>query len=906
LKIRPSFNDCSRCLSASGFANCARSTTTTLDPHDTNTAHQSFTSHLESPITPPTVTPTPAMSFAYSPHREGGTMHLPSPTHHGYRMEGAHFSSIQQLRRSLSRSPSKPSRFQLRTSKTENSGSPLSPLALARAFSPKVQKPPSPIAVQPESPFVSQAPPTTKKKFSLRRAGPFRSSPRNRTAKSPRRALADSTSVGNSTPFVSRPLFGEENTPARKSSVDFWDASGSQHFGIDDKPIKFEFARSQQMSSNAPGANCFQTTQPSPLKRRETNTGFDSASSNTPNPKRRSLHAGLPSGAELNLWDSPAPRRQSAEMPSQPQDNDFGINFSSPHHMVNTQSPRRTPSLRRAVSQRTNAATPRPKQTMDGEFVKPTFAASKSRQRMSLDGSSLYTSTTPESPFARPAPIQPHMRVSAGSTTRHPLATQVTVSSSSSSLGDESPHPHRYPSMSTPRVPNFSKSLPIGTARPPQDNEQPGDPPFATPFAVKMGHLRAPHLAQSTGGLQSKKHRNIEEMSATFRVPDTPTKANDASKRASYPPSAGASPMPHRRATMLFGVPAQRRPEFGTPSTPFSTHLPKTSDESFGKGVSIFGSSGSSHHRRGSFVSVDEDGDTEVDDNSNSPLGKHMTGSLSSTDDSPPTPTKPNDGSGRRSKESSLRRRTFARSRASVGNDTFVGPEPHGLDIPAASAALDVIPSGLSPRTPNESFMPPDPSNLSISGHRRGSHSFNSSTGSSFFQPPMTPTGTRDQPQFFANVNTAIPTIGLTKNDVDPALLERFHEVRKLDDGVGAFSEVFKVSHPITQTSAHASPPGSQFWVIKKSKKQYGGARDRERRLQEVEILKALRDSDRVVRYEDHFEVNNHLYIQTEYCENGNLARFLMDEGFNGRLDDFRIWKLLLDLSMVSFRSTLP
>jgi mitosis inhibitor protein kinase SWE1 len=827
-------------------------------------------------------------------------MHLPSPTHHGYRMEGAHFSSIQQLRRSLSRSPSKPSRFQLRTSKADTPGSPLSPLALARAFSPKVQKPPSPIAANPESPFASQAPPTTKKKFSLRRAGPFRSSPRNRTAKSPRRALADSTGLGNSTPFASRPLFGEENMPARKSSIDFWDASDSQHFGIDDKPIKFEFARSQPMSSNAPGANCFNPTQPSPLKRRETNTGFDSASINTPNPKRRSLHAGLPSGAELNLFECPA-RRLSAEMPPQTQDNDFGINFSSPNHMATTQSPRRTPSLRRAASQRTTAAaTPRPRQAMDGDFVKPLFAASKSRQRMSLDGSSLYASTTQESPFARPAPTQPHMRGGAGSTTRHPLSNQVNVSSSSSNLGDESPRPEPYPAMSTPRVPNFSKSLPIGAARPPQDNEQPGDPPFATPFAVKLGHLRAPQVPQSTGGLQSKKHRNIEEMATTFRVPDTPTKANDASKRASYPPSAGASPMPHRRATMLFGVPAQKRPEFGTPSTPFSAHPPKVSDGSFGKGVSIFGSASGSHQRRGSFVSVDEDGDTEVDDNSNSPLGKHMAASMSSTDDSPPTPTKPSDGSGRRSKESSLRRRTFARSRASVSNDTFVGPEPQGIDIPAASAALDVIPSGLSPRTPNESFMPPDPSNLSISGHRRGSHSFNSSTGSSFFQPPMTPTGARDQPQFFASAHPAIPTIGLTKNDVDPALLERFHDVKKLDDGVGNFSEVFKVSRPIKQCSPHTSPPGSGVWVIKKSKKQYGGTRDRERRLQEVEILRALRNSDRVVRYEDHFEVNNHLYIQTEYCDNGNLARFLMDEGYNGRLDDFRIWKLLLDLSIVS------
>ncbi|KAF2676527.1 kinase-like protein [Lentithecium fluviatile CBS 122367] len=836
------------------------------------------------------------MSFAYSPHREGGTMHLPSPTHHGYRMEGAHFSSIQQLRRSLSRSPSKPSRFQLRTSKTDSPGSPLSPLALARAFSPKTHKPTSPIATNPESPFATQAPPTTKKKFSLRRPGPFRSSPRNRTAKSPRRALGDSTDLGNSTPFVSRPLFGEENTPARKSSLDFWDTSDTNHFGIDDKPIKFEFARPQQLGSNAPGANCFNPAQPSPLKRRETNTGFDSASSDTPNPKRRSLHGGLPSGAELNLFESPAPR-QSVDMPSQAQDNDFGISFSSPNHATNTQSPRRT-TIRRAISQRASATASRPKPATDVEFAKPLFAASKSRQRMSLDGYSLNAPATPDSPFARPTPIQHQLRGGAGNPTRHPLANQVTASSSSSSLGDDSPRPGHYPPMATPRVPNFSKSLPIGAARPTQNTDDLDGPPFATPFLAKKNPLFAPHVAQTTGGLQSKQWRNLENPGAQFVMPDTPTKQHDASKRNSFPPSNSCSPAaPHRRSAMLFGSSTLSRPEFGTPSTPFSTHPSRISNESFGKGVGIFGSFGSSHQRRGSFVSIDGDGEmVDMDDSSNSPIGNHMTDSQSSAEDLPPTPTKHNDGSGRRSKESSLRRRTF-RSRASVGTDTFAGPEPRGIDIPAASTVLDVTEAGASPHTPNEAFAPPDPSKLSISGHRRGSLPLNNSLRSSTSQPPMTPTATRDQPDFLGNVQTAIP-IGLTKNDVDESLTQRFHHVQNLDEKAGTFSEVFKVSHPVRQDASHPSPPGSRFWVVKKSKKQFAGPKNRERQLREVRILQALRNSEHVVRYEDHWEFNDRLYIQTEFCENGNLATFINKEGHYGRLDEFRIWKLLLDLSL--------
>jgi mitosis inhibitor protein kinase SWE1 len=346
---------------------------------------------------------------------------------------------------------------------------------------------------------------------------------------------------------------------------------------------------------------------------------------------------------------------------------------------------------------------------------------------------------------------------------------------------------------------------------------------------------------------------------------------------------------------LSFGSSTAKQPEFGTPSTPFSLQLSKSSG-SFGKGVGIFGSTSSSHQRRGSFVSVDEDGDTEVDDNSTSPLSKHMMDSQDSADETPPTPTKPSDGSGRRSKESSLRRRTFAArsSRAAVSTDQFAAPEPCGIDMPAATAAL----SRFAPRTPNESFMPPDPSSLSISGHRRGSNSFNSSTDS--FRPPMTPTTPREHPQYFPNMSAVKPTVGVTKNDVDPALLERFHEVSKLPAAVGAFSEVFKVSKPVKVNFSRSSPPGSRVWIVKKAKKQYGGPRDRERRLREVEILKALRNSDHVVHYEDHFEVNNHLYIQTEYCENGNLATFLMEEGWAGRIDFFRVWKLLLDLSMVS------
>lgn len=851
---------------------------TTLDRRDRarTTAPQSFTTaRREPPITPPALSP--AMDFAYSPHREtGGTMHLPSPTHHAYRMEGAHFSSLQQLRHSLSRSPSKPSRFQLRSAKADLPGSPISPLALTRAFSPKTHKPASPIAAYSESPFGSQAPQTTKKKFALRRSAPFRSSPRNRGAvsKSPRRALIDSADSGNSSPFVPRTLFGEENTPARKPSAEFWDMGDSKRYDIDDKPIKFEFARSHQANSSAPGANCFASTQPSPLKRRDGIMGFESTISDTPNPKRRSLHG----TADFNIFEQ-TPARTSTEELSRAHDTETTNIFSTP--APNTQSPmRRTTSLRRSASQRSGANSPRAKVAKDSEFAFPGPAASKTRNRMSLDSSFLASSGVPESPFTRSTASQPFMRGGGPAYQRHPLSNALTASSSSS-LGDETPMRAPAPPMAAPKKDRFSKSLPIvGPPRPqpPQESVHPGG--FATPFAMKMSQLHPGPLVRSTGGLISKKNRDVDSPRAEkYHMPDTP------SKRFSYPSVAAESPITIKRGSLFDKF---QQHEFGTPST----HTSKPPSESFGKGVSIFGSFGSNHGRRGSFLSIDG-GD---DDNSHSPLGNHMTDSQSSADDMPPTPTKHHDGAGRRSKESSLRRKTF-RQRASVGTDTFAAAENPGIEIPAASMTQSVPVPGASPHTPNESFMPPDPSRLTISGQRRGSLPFNASLPSSSY-PPMTPTTPRDHSLWLGNAQPAIP-IGLPKNDVDESLSSLFHDVKKLNGELGEFSQVFKVSRPFKHGSSHPSP-GSRFWIVKKSKKPFMGPSDREKKMREVRALLALRGNDHVVSIEGHWEHAGHLYIQTEYCEGGDLKTFLNDVGYKSRLDDFRIWKILLELSLVS------
>ncbi|KAI9788909.1 MAG: hypothetical protein M1816_006474 [Peltula sp. TS41687] len=192
-----------------------------------------------------------------------------------------------------------------------------------------------------------------------------------------------------------------------------------------------------------------------------------------------------------------------------------------------------------------------------------------------------------------------------------------------------------------------------------------------------------------------------------------------------------------------------------------------------------------------------------------------------------------------------------------------------------------------SPRTPQESMMPPDPSGLSISGH--GSLKANS------MFPPATPTtGHHGR---VANIFG-----GFATNDVDVSLMARFDKVELI--GTGVFSTVYRVTkrpdgtpfRTSSQTSATSLP--EQVFAVKKSIKPYAGNRDRERKLQEVKILKALGRSDHVVQLVDDWEERNHLYIQTEFCEEGSFDVFLTQVGRKARLDDFRIWKIMLELCL--------
>jgi mitosis inhibitor protein kinase SWE1 len=212
-----------------------------------------------------------------------------------------------------------------------------------------------------------------------------------------------------------------------------------------------------------------------------------------------------------------------------------------------------------------------------------------------------------------------------------------------------------------------------------------------------------------------------------------------------------------------------------------------------------------------------------------------------------------------------------------------------------------------------EEMPPPDHRNLAAS---------TSQDGSAAMPPPATPTAGRD---YFAKVGDRqtgmTPVSAFGPSDRDESLSARFEKFELI--GTGEFSHVYRVKQTVpsqnivasayfdgsTPHSRGRSPPTpmvEQVFAVKKSRASYQGPKDRLRKLHEVAVLKALGRSDHVLQYLDSWEERNHLYIQTEYCEEGSLDVFLAEVGRKGRLDDFRIWKIMLELSQVCYSNCFP
>ncbi|KAA8652310.1 hypothetical protein EYZ11_011669 [Aspergillus tanneri] len=618
----------------------------------------------------------------------------------------------------------------------------------------------------------------------------------------------------------------------------------------------------------------------SPLKRSDGIMNLDRASRGSPSAKRRSVQAANVSN-EFSIFDGEATPTTVEESVGETLAEDVITSFPttiSPFSPFAT-IPKRSSSLRRSTLQQRQSDRSlfsRAKAMGESESYE-----TGNRPRLSLD-SNLFQPNRDSLFSPRPVPGSPLFTTCTGAeqtrSAAHPLSRTITQSSSSSSLVDDSPTHEPIHKNERPRgVFNFSKSLPAGATRPTirqltREDSTSSIDSFATPENYKL--VKPLPAAFMSTGLISKKNRNAEDLQNMIglskNMPDTPCKRPinlfPAAQKPQPELSLGKSTLLHQSDAGL-----------QSPSDPLTTR-PKPGQ--FGRGMGIFGNPFNRPvaSRRGSFVSVDGDEGMQ----SQSPSGRHDSQLLGEYD-FPPTPTK----------QSFFPSRTYPPAVSQIAS------------LERLSEAMGTSSSPLhdrfqreSPHTPQEHFFPPDPSGLSISAPN-DQHSVKADFNSSNL--PATPTGPRES-LLQSGKRPSLPLNGYHAPDVDQSLTSRFEKVELT--GTGEFSQVYRVSEPHKKLSSiFSSDPMSpkilqeQVWAVKKSKQPYSGLKDRERRIREVDVLKALTNSDHIISFMDSWEDNGHLYIQTEFCEEGSLDVFLAHVGLKARLDDFRIWKILLELS---------
>ncbi|KAK0652939.1 hypothetical protein B0T16DRAFT_323362 [Cercophora newfieldiana] len=219
----------------------------------------------------------------------------------------------------------------------------------------------------------------------------------------------------------------------------------------------------------------------------------------------------------------------------------------------------------------------------------------------------------------------------------------------------------------------------------------------------------------------------------------------------------------------------------------------------------------------------------------------------------------------------------------------------------ATTPASPLHPAGYgdssSPQTPQDSMAPLDASRLSISGAQDGK--------AKLAQTPATPT-MQGRHMFSAFGDPGLsrtPQNSHRPKDVDESLLANFNKSQII--GKGEFSQVYRVvkespsaslMSQFTTTPSRRTPSlpeQGNVYAVKKLRLPFAGVKARESILREVTVLKALSHSDKVVHYIDDWELDGHLYIQTEFCSEGGLDSFLRLVGQAGKLDDFRVWKIL-------------
>ncbi|QYS97444.1 Protein kinase domain-containing protein [Trichoderma simmonsii] len=811
----------------------------------------------------------------------GGTLALPSPTH-VHHMDPA---SVRNLRRSMSRSPTKlfartRTNSQGSSSTRHGSLSPsrrpvTTPLQQRPVLNPPSSAPPAVgSSILDSAPHLSpvQTPLRPGVKLSLRSAKSTKTAPASRitrtraSPKSPlKRALSATPDSGNSTssrspPSSPRPRFaGQENnnnnninidnTPSRSTLRKIFDRSTRQSVQFDlTEASQFSFLKSLDSTSDSP---MIPTT--GALKRSDATMNLDQSTKGSPVAKRRHLH-GITSSVQtedLNIFGSSAspPGAFDIHEDSFPEYELSGMAGPAFHrdHLASpspaSSIPKRSSSLRRSTLQ----------------------------QRYGEKNSWGKQSAARENPFAPSATIS---KAESKDHQPHPLSKTLTTSTSGNSLTEEQ---SLYAPAKVAHKPHpFSRSLPPGATRPTARSFNEHRTSIGTPNQSHQLWIGA----FSSTGLISKVNRNPEEEAdKKMAPPDTPCK-KQTNPFATFPPPSGSG---KKRASY-------RKSFGGVPSTPFNPVLGRAPDTvgNPSKGLSIFQRGGALAARRGSILSVDGDDRTLFDDGADFATPTEGDASLTPTKNLLTPSFSGLSSLSESSQESPSANRSFLSSTVKA-----TPPRPRDLSSSPADGRR-------TPQTPLEAFLPIDASRLSIS--RAGDGRRETS-----MPPPVTPTTSRD---FRSSMSIFVtPVNGRTSNvDVDASLHSKFDKVEQI--GKGEFSTVyrvtkqdhhndFSVSSSFTPIDSHTKNSfKSQVFAVKKSKHPYHGPKDRDVKLREARILQALSHAEHVVQYIDDWEHNFHLYIQTEFCEEGTLDKFLANIGQVGRLDDFRIYKILQDLCL--------
>lgn len=582
------------------------------------------------------------MVSTYSPSRDvGGTLHLHSPTHMSH--VDPH-SAIREIRRSLSRSPSKRSELRqhsFRSMSPSSGNAPFSPSPL----SPSRRSISDNLLQAFSSPHPARVPPTVRvHRPTIRRSAQTQNIMRAKTSpRSPsKRVLTDASDSGNSSPM---PLRKRSSTEAdRDISLQELNNPDGKENDLDqeteDSVPKPTLSRQEKRRSTG-FANPIPPS--SPMKRHEAPMNLDPAGFGSPSAKRRSLHG---PHLDFSIFESDSLVDDNLGGGRRSQDDNDWYRSGSPLPSSRFSTiPKRSSSLRRSTVQqrqpeRTGSKLSQMAETdFSSPAPSPAFSGFKQGTRMSLDN---HVPPMPrDSPFSSQGSLLsasihpvPSAQNSQSQHCPHPLSRTMTQSSSTPSVQDNSPTHEPVHRPDRPKSHDFSKSLPIGASRPTaafmsDDHEFSSQGSFATPANYKSARP-LPAAFMSTG-LISKKNRNVDEPNGGLpkaHMPDTPCKKQPPmfpAEKKFVPGNVAKAAKDHRHS-------------FGTPSTPYSSHFAntKTGPFNFAKSVGIFGNSTNKPllSRKASFASIDGEDKCQ----SQSPTSK---GDSQSTDaDYPPTPTK--------------------------------------------------------------------------------------------------------------------------------------------------------------------------------------------------------------------------------------------------------------------------